>query len=85
MKKIQTALNESYALSQENAAGLVQLLSRFESSVMIHDGNRTINAKSLLGILSLGYLQSGQIEFCIDGSDEEAVCDALAEHFAKIE
>ncbi|MBQ9300347.1 MAG: HPr family phosphocarrier protein [Clostridia bacterium] len=81
MLTLRIPLNERFAFSHENAARLANSLSRFDSSIMIHDQNRTISAKSLLGILSLGYLQSGSLEFIIEGIDEENVLAAIKEYF----
>lgn len=81
MKTIRIPLPESFTFSQENAARLVQQLSKFESSIMIQDQNRTINAKSLLGFLSLAYMRPSFLEFCVDGSDESEACKALTSCF----
>ena len=81
MLTLRIPMNERFAFSQENAAHLANCLSRFDSSIMIHDQNRTINAKSLLGILSLGYLKSGMLEFIVEGSDESTVRDAILDYF----
>ena len=81
MKKIRITLPEEFAFSQENAARLVQTLSRFDSSIMIQENNKSVNAKSLLGILSLAYLQPSSLEFLIDGSDEDKAIEALKRYF----
>lgn len=81
MKTVRIPLQEKIAFTQESASRLSKLLMRYESSVMIHDQNRTVNAKSLLGVLSLGYLLSDSLEFHVDGEDEEQVCAALEKHF----
>ena len=81
MLKLQVPVNDQFAFSQETAARLANILSRYDSSIMIHDENRMINAKSLLGILSLGYLQSSALEFIIDGIDEETVFHVIQEYF----
>lgn len=83
MQIISIPQNEQLVFSQESAAHLVNFLSRFDASIMIHDGNRTINAKSLLGLLSLGYLQSGALEFTIDGYDEQAALEAIRHYFSR--
>lgn len=81
MLRLRIPVNEQFVFSQEDAARLANHLSRFDSSIMIQDRNRTINAKSLLGILSLGYLQSDALDFIVDGGDEESVCLAIREYF----
>lgn len=75
-------LNTSCPFIHEAAArAFVQLLSRYECSIMLHDDNRTINAKSLLGILSLGYLRQSSLEVLLDGADEAQAAQAVQDYF----
>jgi phosphotransferase system HPr (HPr) family protein len=43
---------------------------RFESSIIIRHSNRTINGKSMLGLLSLGKID-GDVTLICDGADEK--------------
>ncbi len=81
MTTLRIPVTEQMMFTQESATQFVQLLSRFDSSVMIHDHNRTINAKSLLGILSLGFIHSDALEFFVDGTDEKEACETITEFF----
>ncbi len=81
MTKIQVPLADDFTITQENAAKLAQLMSRFDASVMIHDQNRTVNAKSLLGILALASMRPASLEFQIDGTDEAEACFAVKTFF----
>lgn len=67
--------------SHESAASFVQLMSHFDSTVMLHDANRVINGKSLLGLLSLGVISSGELKLFIDGTDEEDAAQAVGDYF----
>lgn len=69
--------------NREKAAVFTHILSRFEASVMICDRNRSINAKSLLGLLSLGRTDDHRVEFTIDGPDEQEALEAIKAFFAK--
>ena len=53
MMTLKLSLKHNCPFTQETAARFAQMLSRYESSVLLCDAHRTINAKSLLGILSL--------------------------------
>ena len=57
-------------------AMLVQKASQFASTVHIEVGTKKVNAKSIMGMMSLG-LNSGEVLTVVaDGADEEAaVCD----------
>ena len=67
--------------THESAAAFVQLMSHFDSTVMLHDTNRVINGKSLLGLLSLGLIENGELKLFIDGADEEDTAQAVCDNF----
>ncbi len=67
--------------THESAASFVQLMSHFDSTVMLHDDNRVINGKSLLGLLSLGIIAKGELKLFIDGADEEDTAQAVSDYF----
>ena len=67
--------------THESAAAFVQLMSHFDSTIMLHDENRVINGKSLLGLLSLGLIGSGDLHLFIDGADEEDAAMAVCDYF----
>ena len=49
----------------------IQKANTFKSSVWIENGDRRANAKSLLGVLSLGITKGTTIKLIADGTDEE--------------
>ena len=53
--------------------------NELKSSIWIEKEERRVNAKSLLGILSLGIVGGTQIRVIADGADEEAAVDGLVE------
>ncbi len=58
-------------------AMLVQMASRFDSSVYIESGTRNFNAKSIMGMMTLG-LNSGEvITIKAEGTDEEKALKTL--------
>lgn len=60
-------------------AVLVQKASQFESKVFIQSGDKKINAKSIMGMMSLGLSQDEEITVCAEGDDEQAaVTDIVA-------
>lgn len=85
MTTLKIPLREPFTFTQDRAVALAQHLSKYDASVLIHDGNRTVNAKSLLGILSLGFLKSDTLEFMIDGAEEEAIRESLTSLFSQIQ
>ena len=62
---------------ERNAALLVQTAGAFESRIHVKHGNKTINAKSIMGIMSLSLCNNEEIEVEADGADEELAVDTL--------
>ena len=61
-------------------AVLVQIASKYESKITINSQNRRINAKSIMGMMSLG-LDSGEMVTVIaDGPDEEVAVEDIAKY-----
>ena len=59
------------------ATFFIQKANSFKCSVWVEKGDRKVNAKSLLGVLSLGITKGMTITLIADGSDENAALDAL--------
>ena len=64
-------------LHNKQATYFVQKANEFSSSVWLESDNRKMNAKSLLGIMSLGIVPGAQVTLTATGSDEEAAVNAL--------
>ena len=72
-------------VSVENQVGLharpatffIQKANEFKSSIWVEKGERRVNAKSLLGVLSLGIVGGTSIRIIADGSDEQQAVESL--------
>jgi phosphocarrier protein len=64
-------------LNMNLASALVQTASRFRSQIHIEQGPRVINAKSLMGVLSIGSNPVPSLTFTVNGEDEKAALSAL--------
>ena len=64
-------------LHNRQATYFVQKANEFSSSIWIEAGSRKMNAKSLLGIMSLGIITGAKVTLSADGSDAEAAVTAL--------
>lgn len=67
------------------ATTFIQTANSFRSSLWVEIGDRRANAKSLLGILSLGVSKGDEVTLIADGVDEEAALNSLAETILKME
>ena len=61
------------------ATFFIQKANEFRSTMMVEKEERKVNAKSLLGVLSLGIVKGTTITLIADGSDEKEAVGALAE------
>ncbi len=59
------------------ATYFIQKANEFKASIWVERGDRRVNAKSLLGVLSLGITGNTDIKVLADGSDEKAAVDEL--------
>ncbi|HOD02718.1 MAG: HPr-like protein Crh [Firmicutes bacterium ADurb.Bin300] len=59
------------------ATFFIQKANEFKSSVWVEKEERRVNAKSLLGVLSLGIMGGTQIRIIAGGVDEEKAVDEL--------
>ncbi len=73
-----TVTNE-VGLHARPATFFIQKANEYKSSIWVEKDAHRINAKSLLGVLSLGIVQGTTITIVADGVDEEKAVDALYE------
>lgn len=77
MKEI-TVTNQ-VGLHARPATFFIQKANEFKSSIWVEKDERRVNAKSLLGVLSLGIVKGTCVNLIADGPDEEAAINALVE------
>lgn len=65
-------------LQSRPAALLVQEACKFTSRVLIEQGGKTVNVKSMMGVLSLGVPTDEKLVLIVDGDDEYKAMDAIA-------
>lgn len=64
-------------LHNKQATYFVQKANEFDSSIWLESGSRKMNAKSLLGIMSLGIVTGATVNLIASGPDAEAAVNAL--------
>jgi phosphocarrier protein len=73
-----TIIND-VGLHARPATFFIQKANSYKSTIWLEEGGRRINAKSLLGVLSMGIVKGTNITLISDGADEEEALDGLAE------
>lgn len=71
------------------AAKLVKIASGFASESKLIRGNRTVNGKSIMGVMMLAASKGTEIELIVEGEDEQeamtALCDLINNKFGEYE
>lgn len=69
-------------LEARPVALLVQVASQYESSVYVECENKRVNAKSIMGMMTLGLAAGEQITVVVDGVDEETAMDNIEKYLS---
>lgn len=75
----EVTVQNQVGLHSRPATFFIQKSNEFKSSIWVEKEERRVNAKSLLGVLSLGIVQGTAITLIADGADEKEAVDALAD------
>lgn len=75
----EVVVQNSVGLHARPATFFIQRANEFKSSIWVEKDERRVNAKSLLGVLSLGIVKGTKISIIADGSDEEEAVKTLVE------
>lgn len=79
MVSSEVVVQNSVGLHARPATFFIQRANEFKSSIWVEKDERRVNAKSLLGVLSLGIVKGTQISIIADGGDEEDAIKTLVE------
>ena len=79
MVKRDVTVTNSIGLHARPATFFIQKANTYHSSIWVEKDDRRVNAKSLLGILSLGIAKGMTITLIADGQDEVGAIDGLVE------
>lgn len=73
----EVVVQNQVGLHARPATFFIQKANEFKASIWVEKEERRVNAKSLLGVLSLGIVGNTAIRVIADGADEEAAVEAL--------
>lgn len=77
MKEV--VVQNQVGLHARPATFFIQKANEYKSSIWVEKENRRVNAKSLLGVLSLGITKGLNITIIAEGSDEEKAVNELVD------
>jgi phosphocarrier protein HPr len=75
-------IKNQVGLESRSAAMFIQKASNFKSGIWLEKGDRKANAKSLLGVLSLGIGNGMKVRLTAEGEDEDRAVEELEEYLA---
>lgn len=61
---------------------LVQVASQYESKIYVESGSRKFNAKSIMGMMTLGLNEGERITVSAEGEDETAALDDIEQYLS---
>ena len=82
MKSREVVITNASGLHARPATFFIQKANCYKCTLWVEKDDRKVNAKSLLGVLSLGILGGVTIRIMADGADEQEAVDSLV---AKVE
>lgn len=77
MTEATTTIQNATGIHARPASVFVQKASSFKSKIQIKAKGKTVDAKSILMIMSMGLVKGTEITLVADGPDEAAAVDAL--------
>ena len=78
MKSRDVVITNASGLHARPATFFIQKANTYKSSIWVEKDDRKVNAKSLLGVLSLGIAKGMTVTLIADGQDEESALAGLA-------
>jgi len=84
MIKKPITINLSTGLEARPVAQLVQVASQFNSEIYVEIGKKRVNAKSIMGMMTLGLDAGEEITLSANGEDEEAAMAGIEQYLSQI-
>ena len=78
-------INIPTGLEARPVALLVQVASRFDSSIYVECENKKVNAKSIMGMMSLGIAAGEEVCVIANGPDEQTAIDEIEKYLCSKE
>ena len=83
MIKKPITVNLSTGLEARPVAQLVQVASQFNSEIYVEVGEKKVNAKSIMGMMTLGLDAVEEITLLTNGEDEEAAMNSIERYLSE--
>lgn len=82
MTKRTVTIELASGLEARPIAMLVQLASSYESKIYVQSDNKKVNAKSIMGMMTLGLNAGESVVVSADGTDEQAAIENIEKYLS---
>lgn len=72
----------SNGLEARPVAMLVQVASQYESRIQVESGDKHVNAKSIMGMMTLGLTAGEEVVVSANGDDEQTAMDDIVKYLS---
>ena len=83
MQKRSITIELDTGLEARPVAMLVQVASQYDSSIYVESESKRVNAKSIMGMMTLGLLPGEKIVVTADGADEETAIAGIERYLTE--
>ena len=84
MKKATVEIKLQNGLEARPVAMLVQVASKYESNIYLESTDKKVNAKSIMGMMSLGLDNGEQVIVTAEGTDEGEAVEAIQKYLCGV-
>lgn len=85
MKKAAVEIKLQNGLEARPVAMLVQVASKYESKIYLESAGKKVNAKSIMGMMSLGLDNGEKVNVMAEGTDEDEAVKAIEQYLCGVE
>lgn len=77
MKTVQYTIKDELGIHARPAGMLVKEAAQFKSDIKIAGPNKEVDAKRIMGVMSMGVKKGDTVKLTIEGADEAQAAEAL--------
>ncbi len=77
MKTLEYVITDELGIHARPAGMLVKEASKFASRIMVASPKKEVDAKRIMGVMSMGAKKGETLKFTIEGADEDAAAEAI--------
>lgn len=78
MKEFKYVITDEQGIHARPAGLLVKLAAEYKSDIKVSKDGKAVDAKRILGVMSLGAKKDMEVVFTAEGEDEDAAIDAIS-------